>query len=142
MGSVNVLIEHANRGKKSIGLDLSTDAGLDVLYRIAATCDVFLTNKLPDVRTKLRIEAADVRAHVPNIVYVAGSGSGERGPEANKGGYDFLTYWCRAASAMGSTPTDIDYLIGQPAPAYGDSTRRHDHRRRHPGRTLPPRAHR
>ena len=121
MGAVHVLLEHSNRGKKSIGLDLSTDAGLDVLYRIAATCDVFLTNKLPDVRTKLRIEATDVRAHAPNIIYVAGTGTGERGPEANRGGYDFLTYWCRAASAMGSTPTDIDYLIGQPAPAYGDS---------------------
>jgi len=121
MGAVHVLVEHSNRGKKSIGLDLSTDAGLDVLYRIAATCDVFLTNKLPEVRAKLRIGAADVRAHAPNIIYVAGTGAGERGPEADRGGYDFLTYWCRAASAMGSTPTDVDYLIGQPAPAYGDS---------------------
>ncbi len=121
MGAVHVLLEHSNRGKKSIGLDLSTDQGLDVLYRIAATCDVFLTNKLPEVRRKLHTEVDDIRAHAPNIIYVAGTGSGERGPEANRGGYDFLTYWCRAGSAMGSTPTDVDYLVGQPAPAYGDS---------------------
>src|SRR6476659_5328048 len=47
---VHVLLEHSNRGKKSIGLDLTTEEGLDVLYRLAATCDVFLTNKLPAVR--------------------------------------------------------------------------------------------
>ena len=37
------------------------------------------------------------------------------------GGYDFLSYWCRAGSAMGTTPTDVDYLAGQPGPGYGDS---------------------
>ena len=47
---VHVLLEHSNRGKKSLGLDLATAEGLDVLYKLAATCDVFLTNKLPSVR--------------------------------------------------------------------------------------------
>src|SRR5215472_11271481 len=48
--NVHVLLEHSNRGKRSLGLDLTTDDGLDILYRLAATCDVFLTNKLPSVR--------------------------------------------------------------------------------------------
>ena len=47
MGAVHVLLEHSNRGKKSIGIDVSTEEGLDLIYRLAATCDVFLTNKLP-----------------------------------------------------------------------------------------------
>src|SRR5262249_40413340 len=46
-GSVHVLMEHANRGKKSLALDLSDPAGLDLLYQLAARCDVFLTNKMP-----------------------------------------------------------------------------------------------
>jgi crotonobetainyl-CoA:carnitine CoA-transferase CaiB-like acyl-CoA transferase len=121
MGAVHVLLEHSNRGKKSIGIDVSTEEGLDLIYRLAATSDVFLTNKLPAVRKKLRIELEDIRTHNPNIVYVAGTGAGERGPDANKGGYDFLSYWCRASSAMGTTPTDVDYLAGQPGPGYGDS---------------------
>ena len=53
---VHVLLEHSNRGKKSLGLDLATAEGLDVLYKLAATCDVFLTNKLPSVRQKLKID--------------------------------------------------------------------------------------
>src|SRR6476469_5183442 len=65
---VHVLLEHSNRGKKSLALDLTSDEGLDILYRLAATCDVFLTNKLPSVRRKLHIELDDLRAHNPNIV--------------------------------------------------------------------------
>ena len=46
---VHVLNEHSNRGKRSIGLDLSSEEGVQVLYELAKTCDVFLTNKLPEV---------------------------------------------------------------------------------------------
>ena len=121
MGAVHVLLEHSNRGKKSIGIDVGTEKGLELVYRLAATCDVFLTNKLPAVRKKLRIELEDIRARNPNIIYVAGTGAGERGPDADRGGYDFLSYWCRAGSAMGTTPTDVEFLAGQPGPGYGDS---------------------
>src|SRR6476659_5153066 len=43
---VNALFEHSNRGKSSLGLELTSDEGRDLLYRLAATSDVFLTNKL------------------------------------------------------------------------------------------------
>ena len=118
---VHVLLEHSNRGKKSIGIDLTTDKGVELVYKLAATCDVFLTNKLPGVRKRLRMEIEDIRAVNPDIIYVAGTGGGERGPDNDKGGYDFLSYWCRAASALGTTPPDADELTSQPAPAYGDS---------------------
>ena len=118
---VHVILEHSNRGKKSIGVDLTTEKGLEVVYKLAATCDVFLTNKLPAIRKKLHVEIDDIRAHNPSIIYVAGTGGGERGPDADRGGYDFLSYWCRAASAMGCTPPDADGLVVQPAPGYGDS---------------------
>jgi crotonobetainyl-CoA:carnitine CoA-transferase CaiB-like acyl-CoA transferase len=120
-GDVHVLLEHSNRGKKSIGVDLTTEKGVELVYKLAATCDVFLTNKLPGVRKRLRMEFEDIRAQNPDIIYVAGTGGGERGPEADKGGYDFLSYWCRGASAMGCTPPDADSLTMQPAPGYGDS---------------------
>jgi crotonobetainyl-CoA:carnitine CoA-transferase CaiB-like acyl-CoA transferase len=120
-GSVHVLLEHSNRGKKSIGVDLTTEKGVELVYKLAATCDVFLTNKLPAVRRKLRVEIDDIRAHNPDIIYVAGTGGGERGPDADRGGYDFLSYWCRGASAMGCTPPDAEGLVMQPAPGYGDS---------------------
>jgi crotonobetainyl-CoA:carnitine CoA-transferase CaiB-like acyl-CoA transferase len=119
--SVHVLLEHSNRGKRSLGLDLTTDDGLDILHRLIAESDVFLTNKLPSVREKLHVTVDEVRAHNPNIVYVRGTGQGERGPEADRGSYDSLAYWCRAGVAMGATNTEYDHVVGPPAPAFGDS---------------------
>jgi crotonobetainyl-CoA:carnitine CoA-transferase CaiB-like acyl-CoA transferase len=119
--TVHVLLEHSNRGKQSLARDLTSEEGLDVLYRLAATCDVFLTNKLPHVRSKLRIDVEHIRAHNPRIIYVRGTGQGERGPEADSGSYDMLSYWCRAGIAMGMKQADYDYVPAPPAPAFGDS---------------------
>jgi crotonobetainyl-CoA:carnitine CoA-transferase CaiB-like acyl-CoA transferase len=120
-GGVHVLLEHSNRGKRSLGLDLSTSEGLEILYELAAVSDVFLTNKLPHVRTSLSIDVDDIRARNPKIIYVRGSGYGSNGPDADKGGYDVLGYWCRSGLAVGATPLEVDSLSAQPSPAYGDS---------------------
>jgi crotonobetainyl-CoA:carnitine CoA-transferase CaiB-like acyl-CoA transferase len=120
-GGVHVLLEHSNRGKRSIGLDLASAEGRDVLYRLAAVSDVFLTNKLPRVRQSLSIDVDDIRAHNPNIVYVRGSGYGPQGPDADRGGYDILGYWSRSGVGAGASPSDLDRFISQPGPAYGDS---------------------
>ncbi len=119
--TVHVLLEHSNRGKQSVALDLTSDEGLDILYKLAATCDVFLTNKLPQVRTKLRIDLEDIRAHNPDIIYVRGTGQGENGPDAQRGSYDSLSYWCRSGVAMGVKQVADDYVPPPPAPAFGDS---------------------
>ena len=120
-GDVHVLLEHSNRRKRSLGLDLTTDEGLDILYRLAATCDVFLTNKTPSVRRKLRIDLDEIRAHNPSIIYVSGTAYGPRGPDADTGGYDMTGFWCRGASAETVRPADYEHFVSQPGPAYGDS---------------------
>jgi crotonobetainyl-CoA:carnitine CoA-transferase CaiB-like acyl-CoA transferase len=120
-GDVHVLLEHSNRGKRSLGLDLTAPEGLDLLYRLAATSDVFLTNKLPSVRTKLHIDVDDVRAHNPRIIYVRGTGQGERGPDADKGSYDSLAFWARAGVAIGARRPEYELVPVPPAPGFGDS---------------------
>ena len=119
-GGVHVLLEHSNRGKRSLALDLTSEEGLDVLYKLAATCDVFLTNKMPSVRTKLKVDVEDIRAHNPNIIYVRGTGQGERGPDADKGSYDSLAYWNRSGVAMGLKASESEH-VPAPPPAFGDS---------------------
>jgi crotonobetainyl-CoA:carnitine CoA-transferase CaiB-like acyl-CoA transferase len=118
---VHVLLEHSNRGKKSLGLDLSSPDGLEVLYRLAATCDVFLTNKLPSVRSKLKIDVEHLRARNPRIIYVRGTGHGERGPDADRGSYDALAYWCRAGIALSMKHAEDASVPSPPGPAFGDS---------------------
>jgi crotonobetainyl-CoA:carnitine CoA-transferase CaiB-like acyl-CoA transferase len=120
-GDVHALLEHSNRGKRSLALDLSSPEGLDILYQLAATADVFLTNKLPGVRKKLKIDVDDIRAHNPRIIYVRGTGQGERGPDADKGSYDSLAFWCRAGVALGVKRPEAEDVPVPPAPGFGDS---------------------
>lgn len=119
-GDVNLLFEHSNRGKRSLALDLTSPEGLDILFRLAARSDVFLTNKLPKVLKKLHIEVDDVRAHNPNIIYVRGTGQGAVGPEADRGAYDFLAFWSRGGVAYGLTRPEYGHVPG-PGPGFGDS---------------------
>ena len=119
--NVHALLEHSNRGKRSLALDLTSPDGLDILYQLAATSDVFLTNKLPHVRTKLHIDLEEIRAHNPDIIYVRGTGQGERGPDADKGSYDALAFWARAGVAMGAKRPEYDLTPVPPAPGFGDS---------------------
>ncbi|MBY8858019.1 CoA transferase [Nocardia sp. CA2R105] len=118
---VHVLFEHSNRGKRSLGLDLTSEAGREVLYRLVATADVFLTNKLPGVRTKLGIDVEDLRVHNPRLIYVRGTGQGERGPEADHGAYDSLAFWARAGVAAGVMRPEYGHVPVPPAPGFGDS---------------------
>ena len=118
---VHVLLEHSNRGKQSLGLNLASPEGLAILYRLAETADVFLTNKLPSVRDKLKIGVEDIRAQNPNIIYVRGTGQGERGPDADKGSYDSLAFWARAGVAAGAKRPEYDLVPVPPAPGFGDS---------------------
>ncbi len=121
-GPVNFAIEHANRGKRSIGLDLASPEGREVLAELIRSADVFLTNLLPDSIALLSIEVADIRAINPRIIYARGTGVGERGEQRNRGGFDYATFWARAGSAFGSTPTGAERPTPMPSGGYGDTT--------------------
>jgi crotonobetainyl-CoA:carnitine CoA-transferase CaiB-like acyl-CoA transferase len=118
---VHALLEHSNRGKQSLGLDLTSPDGLEILYKLAGTADVFLTNKLPSVRAKLHIGVEEIRAQSPRIIYVRGTGQGERGPDADKGSYDSLAFWARSGIAVGAQRPEYDLVPLPPAPGFGDS---------------------
>jgi crotonobetainyl-CoA:carnitine CoA-transferase CaiB-like acyl-CoA transferase len=120
-GSFAPLMEHANRGKRSLGLALDKPGALNVLHGLIRSSDVFLTNFLPSARSRLAIDLDDVREVNPDIIYVRGSGFGNRGPDRDKGGYDSTAFWARGGSALAATPVDYNDLCTQPAAAYGDS---------------------
>src|SRR5579863_4960614 len=52
----NTLMENPNRGKRSVGIDISTPQGQQLIYQIARSADVFLTNYLPSARQKLKLD--------------------------------------------------------------------------------------
>jgi crotonobetainyl-CoA:carnitine CoA-transferase CaiB-like acyl-CoA transferase len=117
--AVNFMIEQPNRGKRSVGLDLATPEGHQVLMKLVASADVFLTNYLPHVRQKLKIDTDDIRAANPDIIIARGSGAGPKGPDAGKGGYDGASFWARGGVGV-TMPDREGWPPGQPTPAFGD----------------------
>ena len=105
-GNVDFLVQQPNRGKRSIGLDIARPEGRELLYRLAETCDVFLTNFLPDARRRLEIDVEQIRARNPRIIYARGHGYGSRGPDAERGGYDATAFWTRGGVAATLTPSE------------------------------------
>ena len=102
----NPFFEAANRGKRSIGLDLTQAEGREQLYALLDGADVFITNMRDDARLKLGIEPADLMARNPRLIYASGTGYGKEGPMALSRGFDFPSSWCRSGSAFVQTPSD------------------------------------
>ena len=117
-GGVNYIIEVPNRGKKSIGIDLATPGGREVLYELAKTADVFLTNYLPSARAKLGIDLEDLRRANPDIIYVRGSAHGPKGEDADSPGYDGVSYWSRGGIAYALSGSEAVPVGARPA--FGD----------------------
>jgi crotonobetainyl-CoA:carnitine CoA-transferase CaiB-like acyl-CoA transferase len=117
-GGINYMMEMPNRGKKSIAIDLTTSGGREALLALAKASDVFLTSYLPSRRAGLGIDVKDLRAANPNIIYVRGSGYGPAGPDADRPGYDGVSFWSRGGIAEALSPNDAEPV--QQTPAFGD----------------------
>jgi crotonobetainyl-CoA:carnitine CoA-transferase CaiB-like acyl-CoA transferase len=112
-GGVNLSIALANRGKRSVALDLRTEEGREIVERLIATADVFLTNFRPGALARLGLDADTLTARHPSLIYARGHGFGVRGPDADSPGYDASAFWARGGLAHVLTPPELDRPIGQ-----------------------------
>ena len=119
--TVNPMMEHPNRGKRSVGVDITTDEGREVIYELAKSADVFLTNYLPAVRQKLKIDLEHIRAVNPRIIYARGSGFGDKGEDRNRGGYDATAFWIHSGIAHALTPREFEVPLTMGLGGMGDS---------------------
>ncbi len=111
--------QSANRGKRSVAVDLRRPAGRALLATLIGRADVFLTSLRPDARQRLGIDVDDVRGDNPSVIYVRGSAFGARGPDAGRGGYDVTTYWSRSGMQHTLTPPGAEWPLPT-RPAFGD----------------------
>lgn len=79
-----------NQGKRSMTLNLRSDAGRDVFLRLAEAADVILESNRPGVADRNGFGYEAVRARNPRIVYCALSGFGASGPQSQAPGYDLI----------------------------------------------------
>ena len=120
-GGFTFMYEIWNRGKRSVTLDIAAEGALDVLHKLLEDADVFLTSLLPAARRKLGIDVEALTAKFPNLIYAVGSGQGVHGPDAEKGGYDSISFWARTGIVSATTPDDVAYPLNMPGGAFGDS---------------------
>ena len=80
-----------NRNKRSIELDIKEPADAELLRRLIARADVFLTNNPRfDSLARAGLDPTALRSRHPRLVYGAISGYGHTGPKANRSGYDII----------------------------------------------------
>ena len=118
VGGLALPVEQANRGKRSLSVDLRRAEGIEVLRRLVASADVFMTNMLAAQRRTLGIDVSDVRTVRPDIVYLRADGVGRLGPDAGQQGFDPTAFWSRSgiAAAVG------DGTPARSRPGLGDRT--------------------
>ncbi|MBK5205690.1 MAG: CoA transferase, partial [Polaromonas sp.] len=106
MGFLNM-----NRNKRSITLNLKTDAGREVLFRMVKDADILVENYRPGVVKRLGIDYETLSAINPKLVYASISGFGQSGPWANRPGFDLM------AQAMSGIMSVTGYPGGPPVKA-------------------------
>src|SRR5215469_11333472 len=98
-----------NRNKRSIVLNLKTEAGRDVFYQLVRTADVLVENYRPGAAARLGIDYATLRAVNPRLIYASISGFGQTGPWSQRPGFDLI------AQAMGGVMSITGDPDGPPA---------------------------
>ena len=87
---INVSFLSLNRNKRSLAINLKSDAAAGVMRRLIESSDVFLQNYRPGVAARLGLDYETVREINPRIIYVSISGYGDDGPYVNWPGQDLL----------------------------------------------------
>jgi crotonobetainyl-CoA:carnitine CoA-transferase CaiB-like acyl-CoA transferase len=108
-GEFSAMFVSANRGKRSIALDLKQPAALEAVRRLIAAADVLVQNFRPGTMQRLGLDEPAMRALNPGLVYVSISGVGETGPYVKKRVYDPVIQ-----SLSGLTDVQADQTTGRP----------------------------
>lgn len=110
-GTGAALFLSVSRGKRSVVLDLKSEAGMHALRRIARQCDVFMQASRPGVAERLGFDYEAIRAVRPDVIYASVSAYGKKGPLKNAPGYDPLiqayTGLMSTTGHPGSPPTRV-----------------------------------
>jgi len=93
---VNYNWEAFNRNKRSVALDLSTERGREIIYRMVQGADVFVTNLRLYEREKFGVEYHTLREMNPRLIYGSITGLGKKGPERNSPAFDQTVHWYRS----------------------------------------------
>ena len=110
-----------NRNKRSITLDLKSEAGRNVFFRLAETADVIVENYRPGAMKKLGVDYEAARAVNPGIIYASISGFGQSGPWADRPGFDLIAQAASGIISVTGNPAGPPARAGVPVTDLGCS---------------------
>jgi crotonobetainyl-CoA:carnitine CoA-transferase CaiB-like acyl-CoA transferase len=102
-GGMGPMHLHANRGKRSIALDLKSQAGHEAFLALLKDADVLICNVRPKAMERLRLGYADVQAINPSLIYVSIVGYGSGGPYSDRPAYDDLIQAAVGIPSLGAS---------------------------------------
>ncbi len=112
--SMGVSFLAPNPGKKSVTLNLKSDAGKAVFWKLLATADVLVENFRPGVMARLGLGHEDLRRKHPRLIYCAISGFGQDDPQRDNPAYDQIVQGVSGAMAITGTPEAHPLRAGWP----------------------------
>ena len=103
-----------NRNKSSVALDARTEAGRDILRKLATQCDVVLENFRPGVMERLGLGYAQLRELKPDIILCSISGFGAQGAMSGKPSFDLVTQALSGVMSINGYPDGTPTKLGLP----------------------------
>jgi crotonobetainyl-CoA:carnitine CoA-transferase CaiB-like acyl-CoA transferase len=119
VGSSSAWFQSANRWKRSVGIDLRSAAGAEVVFRLLEDADVLLVNMTPDRMAESAFAPERVRANRSDLIYCAISAFGLDGPDAAKPAYDLIA---QARSGMMSVTGPLGGMPERVGTALSDTS--------------------
>jgi cinnamoyl-CoA:phenyllactate CoA-transferase len=112
---MNFDLENAN--KKGIVVDLRTDKGREILYKLLDDADIFLTNWRPQALARKNLTYDDLKGDFPHLVYANLTGYGEKGPDKDLPGFDYTAFFARSGWSgslyqKGTVPSNLIPALG------------------------------
>ena len=103
-----------NRNKRSLALDLRSEAGRGVFRRLVEEADVVVENFRPGVMERLGLGYEELRNIKPSLVYCTISGFGSTGPARNRGGFDLVAQGVSGLMSITGHPNSPPAKVGVP----------------------------
>ena len=91
----NTTFDLENANKKGVVLNLKSPEGMEILMKLLAGADIFLTNWRPQALEKNGLSYEKLHERFPKLVYGTLTGYGDKGPDKDLPGYDFTAFWAR-----------------------------------------------
>jgi crotonobetainyl-CoA:carnitine CoA-transferase CaiB-like acyl-CoA transferase len=104
----------ANRGKKSVGIDITCSEGQEIIRKLAKQSDVFIENFKVGGLANYGLDYDSLSKINPKLIYCSITGFGQTGPYASRPGYDFLIQGMGGLMSITGEPGDTDSKIGGP----------------------------